>query len=123
MIRSTDPSKNVSKKFHDKAAQSYIVCLNLNKINQVFHNEHINKVTPRFTFMRRAQNVDTPALTHYRLSQNSSSSAPVLYWLSHLTRISSLKAKNVDFHLAKNIQIQLTVVVFFLAIFRRILIK
>ena len=28
-------------------------------------------------------------------------SAPVLYWLSHLTCISSLKAKNMDFYTAK----------------------
>ena len=35
-------------------------------------------------------------------------STPVLYWLSHLTCISSLKAKNDEFHTAKNIQIQPT---------------
>ena len=40
-------------------------------------------------------------------------SAPVLYWLSHLTCISSLKAKNVDFHTAKNIQIQATLFLYF----------
>ena len=36
-------------------------------------------------------------------------SSPALYWLPHLTCISSLKAKNVDLHTAKNIQIQLKV--------------
>ena len=38
MIRSTDPLKNVYKnpqKFHDKAVQSNILWLNLNKINEV----------------------------------------------------------------------------------------
>ena len=44
--------------------------------------------------MRRAQNADTHAHKQHRLSQNISLSAPVLYWLSHLTCISSLKAKN-----------------------------
>ena len=44
--------------------------------------------------MRRAQNADTHALKQHRLSQNISLSAPVLYWLSHLACISSLKAKN-----------------------------
>ena len=40
MIRSTDPSKNISKnppspKFHDKTVQSNILWLNLNKINEI----------------------------------------------------------------------------------------
>ncbi len=38
MTRSTDPSKNVSKnppKFHDKAVQSNILWLNLNKIGAI----------------------------------------------------------------------------------------
>ena len=57
--------------------------------------------------MRRVQNADTHALKQHRLSQNISPvSAPVLYWLPYLTHISSLKAKNVDLHTAKNIQIQ-----------------
>ena len=39
MIWPTDPSKNVSKnppKFHDKAVQSIILWLNLNKIIEIF---------------------------------------------------------------------------------------
>ena len=44
--------------------------------------------------MRRAQNTETHALKQPRLSQINPLSAPVLYWLSHLTCISSLKAKN-----------------------------
>ena len=58
--------------------------------------------------MRRAQNTDTHAHKQHRLSQNIFLSAPVLYWLSHLTCISSLKAKNAHFHTTKNIQIQST---------------
>ena len=74
MIMSTDPSKNVSKnptKNHDKTVQSNMLWLNLNKINGInFYNQHINKVTPHFTFMRRAQNADTHAHKQNRLSQN-----------------------------------------------------
>ena len=40
-------------------------------------------------------------------------SAPVLYWLSQLTCISSMKAKNVHFHTTKNIQIQSTLFRYF----------
>ena len=79
MIRSTDPSRNVStqkktQKFHDKTVQSNILWLNLNKINEIsfFFNQHIHKVTPHFTFTRRAQNADTHALKQHRLSQNIS---------------------------------------------------
>ena len=100
MTRSTDPSKNVSKnppKFHDKAVQSNILWLHLNKsgaISRLFYNQHINKVTPHFAFMRRAQNADTHALKQPRLSQNISRLLQFFYWLSHLTCISRLKAKN-----------------------------
>ena len=39
-------------------------------MRSVFYNQHINKVTPHFTFMRRAQNADTHAHKQQRLSQN-----------------------------------------------------
>ena len=57
----------IPPKFHD-----HILWLNLNKISEIsfFYNQHINKVTPHFTFMRRAQNADTHALKQHRLSQN-----------------------------------------------------
>ena len=43
------------------------------KQNQsVFYNQHINKVTPHFTFMRPAQNADTHTLKQHQLSQNIS---------------------------------------------------
>ena len=38
----------------------------------VFYIQQINKVTPHFAFMRRAQNADTHALEQPRLSQNIS---------------------------------------------------
>ena len=57
--------------FHGKTVQSYILWLNLNKIIETsFYNQHINKVTPHFTFLRRAQNADTHARKQHRLSKN-----------------------------------------------------
>ena len=38
----------------------------------MFCNQHINTVTPHFTFMRRAQNADTHALKQLPLSENIS---------------------------------------------------
>ena len=68
--------------------------------------------TPHFTFMRRAQNADTPALKQHRLSQNISPvcSSFVLVIASdmHLEPESEKRAKNVDFHTAKSVQIQAT---------------
>ena len=74
--------------------------------------------------MRRAQSADTHALKQHRLSPNNSlvCSSFVLVIASdmHLEPESEKRAKNIDFHTAKNIQIQPT---FFLASFRRILIN
>ena len=77
--------EKISPKFYNKTVQSCVLWLNLNKIDEisfffflqsahklVFYNQHINKVTPHFTFMRRAQNADTYALKQHRLSQNIS---------------------------------------------------
>ena len=100
MIWSTDPSKNVSKippKFHDKTVQSNILWLNLNKNqwnNFFFYNQHINKVTPHFTFMRRLKRQIPMHTNSIGCPKKLPLSAPVLYWLSHLARISSVKAKN-----------------------------
>ena len=62
-------------------------------------------VTPRFTFMRRAQNADTHALKQYRLPQNISPvcSSSVLAIASdmHLEPESEKRTKNVDFHTSK----------------------
>ena len=96
----------------------YILWLNLNKISEiVFYNQQMNKVTPHFAFMRRAQNEDTHALKQPRLSQNSSPvcSSFVLVIASdmHLEPESEKRAKNVDFQTAKNIQIQATLFRYF----------
>ena len=78
----------------------------------------INRVTLRFTFMRRAQNADTHALKQPRLSQNISPvcSSFVLVIASdmHLESESEKRAKNVDLQTAKNIQIQPTLFRYFL---------
>ena len=69
----------IPKILHDKAVQSDILRMNLNKINEIsifFYNQQIKKVTPRFAFMRRGQNEDTHALEKHRLFKNGS---PVCY--------------------------------------------
>ena len=67
----------------------------------VFYNQHINKVTPH-----------THALKQHRLSQNISpvcfSFVLVIASNMHLESESVKRAKNVDLHTAKNIQIQPT---------------
>ena len=98
MIRSTDPSKNVSKypqKFHDKTVQSNTLWLNLNKINEISFLQSAHKQgTPHFICMRRAQTQIPMHTNSFGCPKIFSLSAPVLYWLSHLTCISSLRAKN-----------------------------
>ena len=103
MIWSTDPSKNVSKippstqknkqqqlqKIHDKAVQSSILWVNLNKIVQ-----QINKGTPHFTFMRWAQTEIPMHSSSNSYPKILSPSASVLHWLPHLTCISDLNAEN-----------------------------
>ena len=68
--------------------------------------------------MRRAQNTDTHALKQPRLSQNISPvcSSFVLVIVSdmHLESQSEKRAKNVDLHTAKNMQIQPTTFSLFL---------
>ena len=71
----------------------------------MMRQKNLKKVTPHFTFMRRAQYAHTHALKQRRLSENIFPSAPVLYWLSRLTGISSLKAKNF-IHIKKTIDSQ-----------------
>ena len=119
MTRSTNPSKNVFKKFHDKVVQSYILWLNLNKIGVISILQSAHKqANPHFAFMRQAQDADTHALKQPRLSQNISPvcSSFVLVIASdmHLESESEKRAKNVDLYTAKNIQIQAT---FFFSLF------
>ena len=67
--------------------------------------------------MRWAQNADTHALKQHLLSKNISPvcSSFVLVIASdmHLKPESEKRAKNVDFHTAKNIQIQATLFCYF----------
>ena len=83
----------------------------------VSYNQQINKVTSHFTFMRRAQIADTHALKQHRPSQNSSpvcfSFVLVIASDMHFEPESEKRAKNVDSHTAKNIQIQPTLFRYF----------
>ena len=123
MIWSTDPSKNVcnppTPKFYDKAVQSNILWLNLNEINEINILHSADKQgNPSF-------HVHAPgSKRRYPCPQTAAAvpkifppSAPVLYCLSHLTCISSLKAKNerktLIFITAKNIQTQATLFRYF----------
>ena len=99
MIWSTDPSKNVSKIqkiFHDKAVQSIILWLNLNKIGGISILQSTHKQgNPSFHF-------HTPGSKRRYQCTQTASAVPkyfpcllqFLYWLSHPTCISSLKPKN-----------------------------
>ena len=111
MVDSPPPPKK-KKKFqnthkHNSAVRPFnLICCGwiLKKIDEIsIYNQQVNKVTPHFTFMRRAQNADIHWIGCPKILPPS---APVLYWLSHVTCISSLEAKNVAFHTAKNVQIQ-----------------
>ena len=81
-------------------------------MKQFFYNQHVNKVTPHFTFMSQAQNADTYAHKQHRLSQNifpvGSSVVLVIASDMHLKHESEKRAKNFHFHTTKNIQIQST---------------
>ena len=111
--------QKIPPKFHDKTVQSNMLWLNLNKIDEIifFYNQHINKVTPHFTFMRQAQNADTHAHKQHRLSQNifpvGSSFVLVIASDMHLEPESQKRAENVHFHTTKNIQIQSTLLCYF----------
>ena len=74
-------------------------------MREFFYNQHINKVTPHFTFMRRTQNADTHAHKQHRLSQNifpvGSSFVLVIASDRHLEHESEKRAKNVDINAAK----------------------
>ena len=67
--------------------------------------------------MRRAQSADTHALKQHRLSQNSfpvcSSVVLVIATDLHFEPESEKRAKNVDFHTAKYVQIQATLFRYF----------
>ena len=61
----------ILKKFHDKTVQSYILWLNLNKIDGIKFLQSADKQgNPSFHFHAPAQNTDTHALKQHWLSQN-----------------------------------------------------
>ena len=106
MIWSTDPSKKVFKRIHDKAIQSYLLWLTLNKINEISILQSADKQgNPSF------------ALKEHRLYQAISPvcSSFVLVIASdmHLESESEKRAENVDLHTAENIQIQPTLFRYF----------
>ena len=72
------------------------------------YNQHINKVTPHFTFMRRAQNADTHAHKQQNIFPVCCSFVLIIASDMHLEPESEKRAKNVHFHTTKNIQIQST---------------
>ena len=83
----------------------------------VFYYQHMNKLTPHFTFMRRAQKADAHALKQHRLSQDISPfcTSFVLAIVSdmHLESESEKRAKKKNCHTAKNIHIQPTLFRYF----------
>ena len=112
--------KKSQRKFHDTAVQCNILWLNLNKIGAISILQSAHKQgNPSFHFfLRRAQNADTHALKQPRLSQTvypvCSSFALVIACDMNLESESEKRAKNVDLHTAKNIQIQLTLFFIFI---------
>ena len=112
--------QKIPKIFHDKAVQSNILRINLNKISGISFLQSAHKQgTPHFIFMRRAQNSDTHALKQHRLSQNISTACSSFgYRIStctdmHLESESEKRAKNVDLHTTNNIKIQPTLFRYF----------
>ena len=91
----------ISPKFHEKAVQSNILWLNLNKTSATSILQSADKQgDPSFHYMRRAQNADTYALKQQRLSQNISPvcSSFVLVIASdmYLEPESEKRAKNIQ---------------------------
>ena len=103
------------KKSHDKAVRSYILWLNLNKISEISVLQSADKEgNPSFHFHAPGSKRRYPCTQQHRdrLSQNitpvCSSSVSVSASDMYLESGSEKRAKNVDFHTAKNIQIQPT---------------
>ena len=126
MTRSTDPSKNVLKNppppFHCKAVESNILWLNLDKDGRISILQSAHKQgNPSFHFHAPGSNAVPMHSNSISCPKIFSLTAPVLYWLSNLTCISSLKAKNER---KTFIFTQLKISIYnpqFFAIFRRIL--
>ena len=102
----------IPKKCHDQAVRSNILLLNLNKINEIRILQSADKQGNPALHIHApgSKGRDTRALKQHRLSQNippvCSSFVLVIASDMHLEPESEKRAKNVDFHTAKNIQIQ-----------------
>ena len=99
-------------KFHDKAVQSNLLWLNLNKINEISILQLAHKQgNPSFHFHAPGSERRYP-LKQHGLSKNispvCSSFLLVIASGMHLESESAKRAKNVDFHIDKNIQIHPT---------------
>ena len=94
------------KKIHDNTVQSSTLWLTLSKID-FFFNQQMNKGKPSFHFHAPGSKRRYPRTQSIGCPKIVPSSAPVFYWLSHLTCILNLEAKNrvknIDFHSAKNV--------------------
>ena len=86
----------IPPKFHDKAVQSNILWLNLNKINEISILQSAGKQgNPRISLSCAGLKTQIPMHSNsIGCPKIFPPSALVLYWLSQLTCISSLKAKN-----------------------------
>ena len=103
MIWSTDPSKKVFKRIHDKAIQSYLLWLTLNKINEISILQSADKQgDPTFHFHAPGSK------RRYSIFPVCSSFGLVIASDMHLESESEKRAKNVDSHTATNIQVQAT---------------
>ena len=125
MTRSTDPSKNVSKSppqkkktLHGMTVQSNILWLNLNKIGgtNILQSAH-KQGNPSFHFhapgSKRRYPCTQTALAVPKCFPVCSSFALVIASDMHLESESEKRAKNVDLHTAKNIQLQPTLFRYF----------
>ena len=88
--------QKIPKKFHEKTVQSHMLWLNLNKISEIRFLQSAHKQgNPLFSLSCDGLKTQIPMPTNsIGCPKIVSLSAPVLYWLSHLTCISSMKAKN-----------------------------
>ena len=123
MTWSTDPSKNYLKKstttkIRDKAVQSNILWPNLNKINEIRILQSADKQgNPLFHFYAPGSKC------RYPCTQTASAVPKYLPCLLQFVLViasdmqfeseSEKRAENVDFHTAKNIQIQPTLFRYF----------
>ena len=88
--------QKIPPKFQEKAVQSNILWLNINKINEISILQSADKQGNPSCHFHAPGSRRTYPCTHTApaVPKYFSLSAPVLYWLSHLTCVSSLKAKN-----------------------------